>query len=407
MLTDFLLGLRASWVTEVTLADRVVPCFTGSFWSQTQRDGHSLHETPYRACFKPSLPRFFINGLTKPGQRVLDPFMGRGTTVLEAALCERKVYGADISPVSIALAMPRLDVPDRQAIDRWCAEFSVRAVKLRDRKPPPEHAPFFHPHTYAQLLKLREEMHVTNSFPKRWRSDCPLRFARMALLTRLHGHSVGFCSVRSMPPNIGIAADRQRVLNKRAKVNPLHARNSRDVGAIIRSKVKSLLRDFTHDDARRIEKADASIHQAPASGVADRVKHDVSLVVTSPPFLDTTNYEHDHELRRWFLRCGGSSVPSFSSIPEWRDAMTQALRSIAQCLKRNGVIAWEVGEVRKGSIDLEHASAEAAKAAGLVPRALLLHEARFTKTAHAALGVENNTAGTNTQRVLLLTKEKP
>ena len=57
-------------------------------WQQAtarQRQASSLQEISYRACFKPQLPRFFIERLTQPGEVVYDPFMGRGTTVVEAA----------------------------------------------------------------------------------------------------------------------------------------------------------------------------------------------------------------------------------------------------------------------------------------------------------------------------------
>ncbi len=65
---------------------REVPTFVNEFWTAKQRQASSLHEISYRACFKPQLPRFFIERLTQPGDVVYDPFMGRGTTVLEAAL---------------------------------------------------------------------------------------------------------------------------------------------------------------------------------------------------------------------------------------------------------------------------------------------------------------------------------
>ena len=44
-----------------------VPTFTNEFWTARQRAAHSLHEISYRACFKPQLPRFFIERLTVPG----------------------------------------------------------------------------------------------------------------------------------------------------------------------------------------------------------------------------------------------------------------------------------------------------------------------------------------------------
>ena len=41
---------------------------TNEFWTAKQRAAHSLHEISYRACFKPQLPRFFIDRLTAPGR---------------------------------------------------------------------------------------------------------------------------------------------------------------------------------------------------------------------------------------------------------------------------------------------------------------------------------------------------
>jgi len=52
-----------------------VPTFINEFWTAKQRAASSLHEVSYRACFKPQLPRFFIQGLTQPGEVVYDPFM--------------------------------------------------------------------------------------------------------------------------------------------------------------------------------------------------------------------------------------------------------------------------------------------------------------------------------------------
>src|SRR5213594_131127 len=88
-----------------------VPTFVNEFWTARQRQAHSLHEISYRACFKPQLPRFFIERLTQPGERVYDPFMGRGTTPLEAALLGRAPLGCDINPLSITLIRPRLRPP--------------------------------------------------------------------------------------------------------------------------------------------------------------------------------------------------------------------------------------------------------------------------------------------------------
>src|SRR4051812_29534206 len=78
--------------------DDVVPMFVNEFWTSKQRAASSLHEISYRACFKPQLPRFFIERLTTAHDTIYDPFLGRGTTVIESALLDRRIAGCDINP---------------------------------------------------------------------------------------------------------------------------------------------------------------------------------------------------------------------------------------------------------------------------------------------------------------------
>src|SRR5262245_39927835 len=88
-----------------------VPVFENEFWTAKQRQAHPLHEVSYRACFKPQLPRFFIEAFTAPGACVYDPFAGRGTTLIEAALLGRRPIGNDVNPLSRLLVAPRLAPP--------------------------------------------------------------------------------------------------------------------------------------------------------------------------------------------------------------------------------------------------------------------------------------------------------
>lgn len=88
------------------------PRIVGEFWTSKQRQAAALHEIAYRACFKPQLPNFFITKLTAPGDTVYDPFSGRGTTVIKAALNKRNVIANDINPISRILIEGRLQIPD-------------------------------------------------------------------------------------------------------------------------------------------------------------------------------------------------------------------------------------------------------------------------------------------------------
>jgi DNA modification methylase len=62
---------------------------------------HNFHAFP--AKFPPQLPKKFIEGLTEPGDVVLDPMMGSGTTILEAFLTRRRGIGFDIDPMALRL----------------------------------------------------------------------------------------------------------------------------------------------------------------------------------------------------------------------------------------------------------------------------------------------------------------
>jgi DNA modification methylase len=68
----------------------------------TSYASHDFHAFP--AKFPPPLPNKFIRGLTSPGDIVLDPMMGSGTTVVEAFLAHRQCIGTDIDPLALLIA---------------------------------------------------------------------------------------------------------------------------------------------------------------------------------------------------------------------------------------------------------------------------------------------------------------
>jgi len=59
---------------------------------------HGIHKYP--AKFIPQIPRWGIKKFTQPGDIVLDPFCGCGTTLVESLLLGRNAYGLEISPLA-------------------------------------------------------------------------------------------------------------------------------------------------------------------------------------------------------------------------------------------------------------------------------------------------------------------
>ncbi|MHA1288184.1 MAG: DNA methyltransferase, partial [Candidatus Thorarchaeota archaeon] len=62
---------------------------------------HGIHKFP--AKFFPELPRYLIRKYSEPGEYVLDPMCGSGTTILEALLNKRIGFGIDIDPIALLI----------------------------------------------------------------------------------------------------------------------------------------------------------------------------------------------------------------------------------------------------------------------------------------------------------------
>ena len=77
---------------------------------------HGWH--PFPARFPPQLPAHFIERLTAPGDVVLDPMFGSGTTVLEAVRLQRRAIGCDIDPLARLVAQAKLTSFDALAMLR-------------------------------------------------------------------------------------------------------------------------------------------------------------------------------------------------------------------------------------------------------------------------------------------------
>ncbi|MGC2427135.1 MAG: DNA methyltransferase [Nitrososphaeraceae archaeon] len=69
--------------------------------AQTSYLTHDYHKYP--AKFIPQLAERLIKDNSQPADLICDPFMGSGTTMVEAILNSRRSYGTDINPVSVLI----------------------------------------------------------------------------------------------------------------------------------------------------------------------------------------------------------------------------------------------------------------------------------------------------------------
>lgn len=373
-----------------------IPTYINEFWTAKQRAVNRLHEISYRACFKAQLPRFFIERLTRTGDIVYDPFMGRGTTPLEAALLGRIPYGCDINPLSQALAGPRLNPPELQDVAKRLKQINFRTSVTA----PSDLLVFFHADTLQEIAALRQYLIKRRDSRS---MDLVDHWICLVALNRLTGHSPGFFSVYTLPPNQAVSVKSQRRINERRKQTPPR----RIVPDIIYKKSRYLLSECGTLERRILAgvTTQARLVTGPADCTPEIPDGSVSLVVTSPPFLNVVSYATDNWLRCWFMDIDASQVKLTvpRSLDRWQEYMTRVFGEASRILKPNGHIAFEVGEVHKGKTRLEEVVIPCGIAAGLSPQLVLINDQEFTKTANC-WGVENNKKGTNTNRIVLFRK---
>ena len=373
-----------------------VRTLVNEFWTAKQRAANRLHEISYRACFKPQLPRFFIERLTSPGDRVYDPFAGRGTTLLEAAMLGRVPFGCDVNPLTVVMTRPRLNPPSMEDLER-----RLREIDFSDQAEFPEDLlVFYHPETLQAIACLKKYLQQRREHGV---FDLTDDWIALVALNRLTGHSKGFFSVYTLPPNQAVSVKSQRRINERRGQAP----TPRDIVAIILKKSRSLLSQCTPEIRRtlaRVSGASRILTQA-SSATPEIASDSVALVVTSPPFLDVVDYAGDNWLRCWFLDIDPTSVKLTvpRRVDKWQVAMTEVFRELHRVLKPGGHIAFEVGEVHGGAVKLEEAVLPCGLAAGLIPAVVVINDQEFTKTANC-WGVDNNQKGTNTNRIVVFQK---
>lgn len=79
-----------------------------TIWSFPDRGSWATHSGKYRGNWSPYVPRNLILRYSKPGDWILDQFLGSGTTLVEAKLLNRNAVGVDINPQSVSLSETNL-----------------------------------------------------------------------------------------------------------------------------------------------------------------------------------------------------------------------------------------------------------------------------------------------------------
>jgi hypothetical protein len=392
VLSEFVLVDKETNIDRVILGSENYTKFINEFWTAKQRQANSIHEISYRACYKPQLPRFFIDIFTKEGDVIYDPFAGRGTTLVEAALMGRNIVCNDVNPLSAILTKPRLKIPSIDEISNRLDEIAFEPLEADI-----DLSMFFDKKTEYEVVSLKNKL--VNSDVDNW--------IRMVSTNRLTGHSAGFFSGYTLPPNQATSQKSQKSINDRLGIVPPY-KNTKE---IILKKSKSLLRNISsklRSDLRKISSSAvfSSLDSRRTSHIPD---NSINLTVTSPPFLNIVRYADDNWLRCWFNNIDVSEVESKISlcrtVESWSELMSSVFDELYRVTVPGGWVAFEVGEVNNGKIKLDENVVPLGLDSGFICAGIMVNSQDFTKTSNI-WGINNMKTGTNTNRIVLFHKPK-
>jgi len=268
---------------------------------------HPFHSIcPYFAMFPEEFVAEQLLRHTTLGDTVFDPFCGRGTTVFESLLHGRRAAGSDINPVAACIAGAKADAPSFPDLLVRIDQLEGAAPDTLAEGPSVFFDACFAPRTLGQILYLRDNLD--------WQNDPVDRFLAAMTLGALHGesHRSKLYLSNRMPRTISTKPDYSvRWWAEKGLTAP-----ERNAFEVLR-KLAAFRYQMPPAATRGLVK------QGDAREVStqfDALKGAVKLVVTSPPYLDTTDYAEDQWLRLWFL--GGPARPIARQHKD--DRITQA-----------------------------------------------------------------------------------
>jgi len=308
---------------------------------------HPLHSIcPYFAMFPEGFVAEQLYAYTRPDDVVLDPFCGRGTTVLESLLNNRQGLGTDINPVAACIAGAKANVPALKSvlarIDKLAEEFDKQTFRQQPQTEFFEQC--FQRDTYSEVAFLREALV--------WRRRSTDRFIAAVMLGILHGesHRSGMYLSNRMPRTISTKPEYSvRWWRERGLQPP-----RRETFEVLRQATR-----FRFSQPPPERRGSVVLSDARRCGqVLKKHTGNVALIVTSPPYIDTTDYAEDQWLRLWFL--GGEPRPMLRLHKDDRHTLAknywsfleEVWRGCAPLLRDTARIVVRIGGTKFGKPEL-------------------------------------------------------
>jgi DNA modification methylase len=315
---------------QATVRNESMPKNWEGSCSSTEPCLHQL--SPYIGRMKSSMAHTLVENYSKPGDLILDPFVGAGTIALEAIALQRNVICSDNSPYAQLLTSAKLNAPKTLNLALKHAENALRAamkLKANTRNNPNWVKSFFHPRTLREIIALTQVLIQDDD-----------EFTLACLLGILHHQRPGFLSY----PASHLVPYLRTKKFPRNEYPDLYA--YREIRPRLIAKIERSYRrfpDFSNKGKARIHRGDASELKI-GSGTID-------AVITSPPYMNALDYARDNRLRLWFLGLKQADLldQKIRRKEQFFELMIIFLQNAKRWLKPKGKCVLVIGDVNKSN----------------------------------------------------------
>lgn len=288
---------------------------------------------PYYAMFPLDFAYEIVKRYTQPGDRVLDPFVGRGSSIYAAAATGRTGCGIEINPVGWVYSKAKLRPTTQGRVIQRLHDVGHRAaaVSINEAKLPEFFEWAYSVGVLRFLLAARETL--------RWQESKVDRTLMTFILVYLHGKRSRSLSnqmrdSKAMAPDYAIRWWKDRDMSP-PDVEPLEFLEQRIAWRYKKGK-PDLSGEVLLGDSMRL--LDSGRYRRAFAKPFD-------LLFTSPPYCGVTNYHYDQWLRLWMLgqqptpkQRGGRWQRKFESQSDYRDLLAGVFRGAAKRMSREAVV---------------------------------------------------------------------
>jgi len=306
--------------------------------SERQYSVHFFH--PYPAKFIPQIPSRAIKILSKPGDIVLDPFMGSGTTLIEAKYQGLNSIGLDTNPLAVKIAKAKTVSNNKRNMEeisnflQWLYAIQEREDSIKND--PIDDQLFINSHLWFRKDVESKIKIIIDEFEKF--SPEVKNFLQVGLSSILKGISnARMDSIIPILPNEPTYIDRKhyyRIVDNNTRKIPVFNRFYLQL-----KKMKDAIYEFS-------QKTDKNLKCKSIVGDSRNLTKYIQycdLVITSPPYWSAQNYEENQKLSFELYGLNtlkGNEIGRDKNV--YLDDMKIVFRQIAKIL--NGYFVFVMGE---------------------------------------------------------------